>query len=614
MRKEVTGIRGSGYLVIRFFLLVLLIPTSVLADEVPRFYADEVVVTAVKRAHLKDQSPWDTEVITRKDIENSGAVKLGDILRPVSGIFVKSNGGLNSQISTSLRGSTNQQVLILLNGNRINSPTLGSFDLGSVLLTDVEKIEIVKAPLTALYGADAVGGVINIITRKPEEDRSINFSANYGSFSTHNLAISGQGPHYYFSASSVGTVGFLPNNDYNAQDINLRFSGNLGKANLEAGIKKYNDDKGVANATTLSRLTDNNLFYDIKCQLAEAGLKATFSQSILEMRNQDAWSNDTHNSLTSIFDIQKSFGLAAIHNFILGIELRGDNSNSTNSGIHLINNQALYLQDEIMLLDNLNIVLGGREDANAVYQDHFNPRIGFVLGLFSDLLLKASWGSSFRAPTMNDLYWTSSTYPTWQGGVGTSEGNPNIRPETAQTIDFTLEKKLDLHTSVRMTYFSSCIADMIQWANTATSLVDEYWTPSNVSSANIQGIEFDYRRSIYESLNTFINLNLQSAKDVATDKYLTYHPQTQINAGLRYEIQEGDDLNLIIKNVGERFTDAANINRLDGYTVVDLVLTKSIGKWTIKIDLENLFNGGYQETATYPMPGRSCNVGFSYNL
>ena len=167
MRKN---IRLSGYQIIRLFLIFFLNLSFVISHSsfalVPRFVGQEVVVTALRVPRLKSSLPWNTETFSRKQIEESSATTLGDVVRSVSGLSVKSNGGLGGQVSSRFRGSNTSQVLVLLNGNRINSPTLGSADLGDFLLTDVEKIEVVKAPLSAVYGADAVGGVVNVITRK----------------------------------------------------------------------------------------------------------------------------------------------------------------------------------------------------------------------------------------------------------------------------------------------------------------------------------------------------------------------------------------------------------------------------------------------------------------
>jgi outer membrane cobalamin receptor len=612
----VQNIRVSGYQVIRL-LLCLFVSLSVLGlssfAEVPRFYGEEVVVTALRIPRLKSTIPWNTKVITRKEIEESSAVKLGDIIRSIPGVSVKANGGLSSQHTASFRGSSAQQVLVLLNGNRINSPTLGLFNLGDLLLTDVERIEVVKAPLSALYGADAVGGVINIVTQKASEKAEYKVSASYGEFSTYDLSLSGSGPHYFFSAATLGSNGFSANNDYKAQDFNIRLSSNMGKAYIEAGAKRYDADKGIAGATSQARQTDKNIFYDIQYRADEIGLKATLSQSDLDMNYEGPWSTSNHKTLSTLFDVQETFDWGPSHAFVLGLETRQDNSESTDSGVHELGNKAVYLQDMIKLPGAANIVLGARQDINSVYGNHLNPRIGCVLNPAQDILLKVSWGSSFRAPTMNDLYWTSDSYFT-SNGIGTTEGNPNLKPETAQSLDLTLERTFDEQTSARLTYFSSSINDMIQWANISTSTVDEYWIPSNVASANIQGAEFEYAKSLPGILDGFLNFTYQSAKDKNTDKFLTYRPQTQINVGLKHQSEEWVNSNLLIKNVGERYSDSANTNKLSGYTVVDLSFFRNIGEWEVKLDVDNVFNENYEESSGYSMPGRRYKIGASCTL
>ena len=241
------------------------------AADVPTFYGEEVVVTAIRVPHLKSTLPWNTEVITRKDIADANAVKLGDIIRSVSGLAVKSNGGLSSQISARMRGANSQQVLVLLDGNRINPPSLGMFDLGDLLLADVEKIEIVKAPLSAVYGADAVGGVINIITGKNSDVWKNSLTVNYGEFTATNLSFNSSGPQHFFSAASIYSGGFRTNSDYKADDLNLKLSGNFGKGVLSGGIKKYSANKGSPGSldylTPMARQTDSNLFFDLAYQL-----------------------------------------------------------------------------------------------------------------------------------------------------------------------------------------------------------------------------------------------------------------------------------------------------------------------------------------------------------
>ena len=603
----------------RKILLVLLLSSVIchwsFALDVPRFFGEEVVVTALRIPRLKSQIPWNTTIITRKEIEASGVFKLGDLLRSLPGVIVKADRDLSSAIQVSFRGSTTQQVLVLLNGTRINSPTLGSFDLGNLLLTDVEKIEVVKSPLSALYGADAVGGVINIITRPATEQPQYDLATSYGSFSTYNLSLSGSGPHYFFSAAKLGSAGFSDNNDYQGQDFNLRLSENFDQIAVETGLKQYRADKGVGSSTIPARQTENNTFFDIKVRADNLGLNSTIAQSELDQSyNNAAWGvSSRHQTCARSFNLEKTANLGVAGAGLFGFEYRRDNSTSTDSGIRLLENRAAYVQNELSLSVASKLVLGLRYDDNSTYGNHYNPRIGWALSPWTDVNIKLSWGTAFRAPTVNDLYWTSSTYPiSWTGGVGTTEGNLNLKSETASSLDLTIERNLGPQSLVRCSYFLSTIKDMIQWANTSSSTVDEFWTPSNVSNANIQGIELEYSKTILESLNSFVNLTHQNAKDSGADKFLVYRPQNRINAGLNYHDQAGVASNLLMKVVGEQYANTANTSKLEPYTIVDFMLSKELGKWRLKFDAANLFNTSYVETALSPMPGRKYTLGFNY--
>jgi outer membrane receptor for ferrienterochelin and colicins len=611
--------------IIRFALIIFLHLSFVIfnlsfADELPLFYADEVVVTATRIPRLQSSIPWNTKIITREEIEESSSVKLGDILRSASGLSVKANGGSSSQISARFRGSNSQQVLVLLNGNRINSPSLGTFDLGDVLLTDVEKIEVVKAPLSAVYGADAVGGVVNVITKRAAEKPELKISAEFGEFAAQNYSVSGSGPNYFFSASTLNSNGFRDNSDYQAKDFSVRFSGGY----LEAGVKKYEAEKGSPGSldflTPQARQNDNNLFYDLNYEVEEIGLKASLSRSLLDQKYENpAWGIlSTHKTTTTNLNIQEAIDRFNFHTLVLGAEIRNDKSESTNSGDHEISNSAVYAQDEIEIPGFIKIVLGGRGDFSSAYGNQFNPRVGCVFNPWKDILFKASWGTSFKAPTIDDLYWTRTTEPGWPTGLITTEGNPGLKSETAQSYDVSLERKFDPQSSARLSYYLTHIKDMIRWTNISSSLTDAYWRPTNVSNAAIQGVEFEYEREIFDKLRGFMNFTYQSAKDEDSGRFLDYAPQTQYNAGVKYVYKKGLTSNFIVKHIGERYADLANTIKLPSYTVVDFSLARGFMHWAIKLDVENLFDENYAETYgfsdVYPMPGRRYNIGVSYKI
>jgi len=610
--------RGIGGLASVILLVCLLV--SAAFGEAPRFYGDEVVVTALRIPRLKSKVPWNTKLITRQEIEESSAVKLGDILRSVSGVSIKANGDLSSQISARFRGSNAQQVLVLLNGNRINSPSLGTFDLGDILLTDVERIEVVKSPLSALYGADAVGGVINIITQQPKEDPEASIKIAYGEYSTQNLAVNVATPNLAFSVGSLSSAGPRENSDYKADNVALR----LKHANVELGVKKYVAQKGSPGSldflTPQARQADDNLFYDLSYKLDKLGFRAIASRSILDQKYENpAWFLlSVHKTTTTNVNLEQEIGWFSGQTFLLGLDLRNDLSESTNSGTRSLDNKAVYLQDEINIMEQAKLVLGAREDISAGYGNHFNPRIGCVINPWSDTFVKVSWGSSFKAPTIDDLFWSKTTEPGWPSGVVTTEGNPNLKAETANSFELSLEKQLSSQSTASLSFYQTTISDMIRWVNTSSSTIDSFWTPQNINQATIQGVEFEYSRNIIERLSGFLNMTYQIAKDSQTDKLLDYAPQNQFNASLKYKDQDGWRSNVLVKYVGERYTDLFNSNKLPSYTVVDLSLAKEIDNLTVKFDVDNLFGQEYAESYgfsdVYPMPGRRYNIGVSWNI
>jgi len=491
----------------------LLVITSVSLAQYPIFYGEEVVVTALRIPRLKSTVPWNTKVINRQEIEASTAIKLGDIIRTVPGLAVKANGGLSSQISTRLRGSNSQQVLVLLNGHRINSPSLGTFDLGDILLTDVAKIEIVKGPLSPAYGADAVGGVINVITLGRSDELKHDALISYGEYATRQYAFSASDKVIAMSAAYLDSEGFRDNADYTANDASLR----LFLGNFELGVKRYKADKGSPGSldflTPQARQTDSNLFYDLVYQVDAIGFKTSLSSSTLDQTyTNPTWALlSTHKTTTTSYNLQQVINWFPAQTWLLGLELRGDQSQSTNSGNHDLGNKAVFLQDEIQVSKGLKLVLGAREDISSGYGDHLSPRVGMSWRLKPDTIIKCSWGTSFKAPTIDDLYWARLTEPGWPSGVITTEGNPNLLPETSASIDITLEKMIDFKTTARLSYFQSQINDMIRWTNTSSSTIDAFWTPRNISDARIEGLEFELERQINNELKGFANFSYETA-------------------------------------------------------------------------------------------------------
>jgi vitamin B12 transporter len=224
---------------LNLLIIFFLFSSFSFADEAPIFRGEEIVVTAARYPQFVSESPWNTTVLKYEDLEATGARNLGDALRSVLGMDIKSNGYQGAITSFKLRGVAAEEVLILIDGMRVASPLLGVADAADILVSNVERVEVVRGASSSLYGSDAIGGVINVITRKPSKNFGLSGNILYGTFNTGNVAFSVQGKSgvgYEFSASLDKTDGFRENSAAEQQNYSGKLMFDLGGDELALGL------------------------------------------------------------------------------------------------------------------------------------------------------------------------------------------------------------------------------------------------------------------------------------------------------------------------------------------------------------------------------------------
>jgi outer membrane cobalamin receptor len=598
---------------------ILIFFNSAFAADIPRFYGEEVVVTASRMPQLVSKSPWNTSVITSQELANFKTA--GEALKTVVGVDSISNGGLGSLNSVRLRGGLNaSQVLILVDGRRINSPTLGMFDMGDLLVDNVEKIEVVQAPLSAIYGSDALSGVINIITKAPKDiERS--FSVSTGTFGTQQYKFSLGGGNYLLSGDYLKSDGFRVNSDYLAKNVNgkLMFSAPLGQLMVDCSY--YDAAKGVPGLPTSesdpmsatapdNRQTDKNILASISLKREDSLLRVY--QNSLDQRSYffSVYGAGTYETLTLQTGVEWQQKIdSGIGNVLYGWELREDKGKAPGMGEPAIRNYAAFIQDEVGIL-----TASIRADKHSIAGTSINPRLGLVYQANNNLIIRASAGTAFRAPTLNDLYYND----------GYSCGDANLKPEKSFSGELGLERQLTKRTSARISYYISTTNDLILWPQVATFENRAV----NMGNVNNEGVEFELVRRLGEDGKGFINYTYQRALikegvdpsivgGTVVDKITPFAPQNKCNVGIVLE-----NGSLLVRYVGERFVDLQNEVKLPGYTVVDLTLNKKVGKGQIDFAVNNLFDEVYYEAAAkgygtatarkYPMPGRSFLLGVKW--
>lgn len=610
----------------------------------------DVVVTATRNEELVTSIPVATEVLNLKKIENSNAKDVGEALKSVGASLVKSYGALGSLESISLRGSTDAQVLILIDGQRLNNAQQGSVDLSSIPLDAVEKIELVKGGNSAMYGSDAVGGVINIITKNMGRKDKLDFSASgmFGTYNTQKYDVSvGQGIKnidYFLSYSRTQTDGNLKYTDLTGKKVELKngdtkadnFFAKAGysfenQSKVSAFFQYRNSNNGSPGSIQYPNYSARNKADNKHFSISYDGL--TFGQFVFNfnayiMSRENRYINPESYSGTeeNLYDSRSlGFLLKAFADFnelgliSYGYEFRQDKLESSKFingasipfiGDHQRNINSFYLQNDWKYdfdhVWKLSVVPAIRLDSypEEGIGSQFSPKVGISFSHDEDWRgsIRGNVGKVYRAPTYNDLYWPEDTW---------TKGNPLLKPEKGITYDFGfIVQFAGLGSwSIESTYFASNLDDLILWASAASGK----WMPTNVSKASIKGIE---SKIAWKGFNNFLEMQASyanmSAKDDSNDpltsgKYLIYRPKDKFDfiVNLNYGIAS---MNFYYNYVGKRFHDSGNTIEMDSYSMINAnigVSPKLFGTdWNMKLELNNLGDKEIQATQGSPLPGR----------
>lgn len=617
----------------------------------------EVVITATRNEELVTSIPVATEVLTVAKLAESNAKNVGEALSSIGGSLIKSYGALGSLESISLRGSTDSQVLVLIDGQRLNNAQQSSVDMSTIPIDLIERIEVVKGGHAALYGSDAVGGVINIITKSMAKKNILNYHANgtFGSFNTRVYDASvGQG---------IGDFDYFVSYNRTQSDGNFEYTNKKGiKTNLinadtksdniflKAGYSFYNhsrlsafhkyrqSDNGSPGSIDYPNLTARSKTINNHSSITYEGLTFgpfAFNANAYMIKNEyryinpESWSGreeSIYNSkglgaLLQVFTDLNEYGLLSY-----GYEFRQDDLQSKrlvlNSEIPFIGNHvrdvhSFYFQNDwsynIDQLWKLTVVPAVRLDnyPEAGIGSQFSPKVGITLSHNEEWRgsIRGNIGRVFRAPTYNDLYWPEDTWTV---------GNPNLRPEKGITYDFGfIAQFISMGSwSIEATYFASKLEDLILWASTTAK-----WTPTNVAKASITGVEskvtwrgFDNGLKIQGSY-TYMNAKDDSENLTTSGKYLIYRPKDKFD--LLFNVNSGiASLNVFYNYVGKRFHDADNKIELDSYSLINanIGITPNIFgvNFNFRLEVNNLGDKELQITKGSPVPGRE--IRFSVGL
>lgn len=583
----------------------------------------QVVVTATKTEVEISEAPQSISVITKEEIQNTPDRSIGEIIQRAPAILITQYGPLGSLATPQVRGSASGQVLILVNGRRINNAQNGQYDLSNLPIPreDIERIEILRGGASVLYGADALGGVINIITKAASDKPSTQVSGSWGRFDTGQFSLVHRWKpgrfSYGVSLAREVSDGYRLNSDYDAWILGGEVGYELASQNeVRFSARHIKKEVGLPGPTNYpdpdDRQEDGNTLLDLSYQgKITPALKLNFSGWYNHYRN--AFNSGTRGLLsfgTSSLnkssqngaELQATYQLGEIHLLVAGVEAIQDRVNGSSIGVHRATRGALYVQDEIEIGKVLTTTLGLRYDYHSDYDDQLNPRLGLLLRLPAEVRVRASVGRSFRAPTFNDLYWPATP---WESG------NPNLKPETAWNYELGVEKKFDQWIALKIAGFYREVKDLIEWKEVRPFV----WQPNNVADAQIWGGEAELVFYPAKGWAVPLNYSYLDPRNKATKEPIYNRAKHILNAGIDYRTPFGLKGSVKGRYVQFYVNPVSSLNR--EYYVLDLRVGYEFkivgyGQGEAFLSLTNALDKEYQISGGYPMPPRALTGGVNF--
>ncbi len=580
----------------------------------------EPVVVRATRPTFPTQ-PQRLSVLQASEIQRSGAVNLAQLLKHQSGLAVREYGAVGSLSTLTMRGALGEGILVLRDGVKLNSPERGGVDLSAVSLLGVKRVEILHGAASGLYGSEAVGGVINLVSDESPSNRLEAGLGTYGftTLSTEVSALLGESraslglrrntaandyPYVYRDAVAART-----NDALDGTEVWLGVERPVPDGNLRANATFNRQDKGVPGSANFPSPQANQLTTTAQGsvrwnQWVLPALEQTTSLSyhhadLLFSDPQSIYGTRSQSQLNST-DLQSQLlWLTDAHETRVGGGLRLDRVLGTNVGSRERTLASAFVHDTWFVTPALTGFGNLRLDHLPGFGLEASPRLGLAYQLSEPLRLRASLGRAYRAPTLNDLYWPRL-------------GNPDLRPERTEVYEVGLDAQHG-PVSVESTAFLNRGADTILWQPGAGG----DWSPVNAGRTETKGVEAKASFRLSEQLSlagsgTWLSAVDASPTGATAGKALLYRPSVLGNLTLTAQPLKALTLVVGWSLTGERFTTAQNTESLPPHDLWSASLAYAFNEQhTLVLRGENLANRYYVLQPYYPMPGRTFTASWS---
>ncbi|PSJ21408.1 TonB-dependent receptor [Halomonas sp. ND22Bw] len=581
------------------------------ADDAAAETLNPLVVTAALSPRTADESLASVTVIDEDQLRRQDPTDITDVLRARPGVDVTSSGGFGKTTSVYLRGTGSQSTPLMIDGIRLRSATLGSPAWQFLEPRMFERVEIVRGPRGSLYGADAVGGVVQLFTPEGEGEPAPRITLGGGSFDTRraSASLSGSegGTRYYVSASRLESDGYEivdgeGDKGYDNTTGLMRLSHTFA-GGAELGVLALRA-RGNTEFDSFGSPSDTDYVQQVAGVYGELPIteywstRLTLSEARDEEDNHYTTSSSTFETQTRTARWENTLTFGS-HELVAGTEYSRDDVDSTTTFDEDSRDNTAVFTQALMDFSPLTVQASLRHDDNEAYGEETTGSLALGVALDDIHTLRASYGTAFRAPTFNDLY-----YPF----DGFFVGNPDLDAETSESFELGIRGQLG-RGFWDLAVYQSDIDDLITNIDSdGDGFVD---TTDNVDRARIRGVEVATGADV-EDWTLRAALTYVDPENRETGKRL----QHRASRSLRFDADRalGDwTLGGSVIAQDHRYADEANEQRLGGFATLDLRAGWDFAPgWSTRLTLENLLDKQYQTVGGYNSPGRAAFVSVSF--
>ncbi len=632
------------------FLAMELVLASFSANAQVVYEVDPIVVTAERISQRAREALSSLTVITRKEIDAIHAQDLGEVLRLVPGVHIQQYGSCGNLTQMRMRGSESYHLLVMIDGVELNDPFFGGFDIAHLSADAIERVEVVRGTQTALFGADAVGGVVNVFLREDQGGGRFFLSGEAGSLGLRKavggLSGTGRGVRYSLNVSHLESDGLSPRDVYRNTGANAMVRIPLARgALLNLGslyIDYYKELPFAFDFSFPSRqyLDPNNsqsgemltAYAEITHEFREqfqSRVRAAVSSNWLRNTDREdivpVFANTTLNTERQDLEVNERIRINQTASLSLAWQWQAEEAsrldNSSYTGFSCVDEklttQSIAASMHYRRGGWLKLMGGVRGDHPSLFESEVSPQARGALRIPSSRTrIRIGWSRGFRVPTLSDLY-----FPDF--------GNPSLRPEITSSREAGVDQELFFldgtfmkKAALNITLFERDVTDLVAF-NTQT------FQSENIAEAHYSGIEIEFSSLVGQRGIVRLNYTHQRAREVHGDSEfrLERRPKGTFNALIAYRPLRALEVSTHFEAVGDQldrliFYDRNGElvgDRVGPYEILNLNLSyrfsdefRPVRGSEVFLKIRNALDRSYEEIKGYPTPGRTFAVGFTF--